>query len=112
MATFTLPTTLVNAVQEQRGILFLGAGASVGAVHPKDERVPLGDLLRDKISDHFLAGQLKNRPLTAVAAMAATEVGLVYFQKYIRDLFVEFTPADFHLLSRAERRRVCVYQYF
>jgi hypothetical protein len=50
-----LPPALITAVQEQRAILFLGAGASRDAIHPKGEPVPLGDKLRDKISDKFLA---------------------------------------------------------
>jgi hypothetical protein len=76
MAVLTLPPNLVAAVQEQRAILFLGSGASIGACHPRNDSIPLGDKLRDKICDQFFAGALKDRPLTAVAAMAAREVGL------------------------------------
>jgi hypothetical protein len=108
MPSLTLPASLITAVQEQRAILFLGAGAAIGADHPKGQPVPLGDQLRDRISDQFFAGQLKNRPLTAVAAMAASEVGLIHFQKFIRDIFVEFGPADFHLLLPSFRWRAIV----
>lgn len=59
MAAFELPPSLVTAVQEQRAILFLGAGAAIGAQHPKNLPIPLGDELRDKISEKFLGGQLK-----------------------------------------------------
>jgi hypothetical protein len=108
MPLINLPVPLITAIQEQRAILFLGAGASINAVHPKGAAVPPGDKLRDEISDKFLGGALKNRPLTAVAAMAASEVGLIQFQKYIRDLFLDFAPAPFHLLVPTFRWRAIV----
>ena len=89
---------LVDAIKEQRAVLFLGAGASNHAKHPKGDQIPEGGRLRDLICDKFLAGKLKERPLNAVAAMAASEAGLSNFQKYIHDLFMPFEPADFHLL--------------
>lgn len=93
-----LPQILVNAIREQRAILFLGAGASFGAQHPKKERIPLGDALRDLISDKFLNGELKSKSLASVAAMAANDHGLNRLQEYIRNLFLPFEPADFHQL--------------
>ena len=38
---------LIDAIREQRAVLFLGAGASVGATHPRGESIPQGDRLRD-----------------------------------------------------------------
>jgi hypothetical protein len=90
--------TLIDAIKEQRAVLFLGAGASQYAKHPKGDQIPQGDRLRDLICDKFLGGSLKLRPLNAVAAMAANEAGLAAFQKYIHDLFMPFEPVDFHLL--------------
>jgi hypothetical protein len=72
--------------------------AQVGATHPRGESIPQGERLRDLICDKFLGGELKHKPLTAVAAIAANEAGLLAFQKYIHDLFVAFEPADFHPL--------------
>jgi hypothetical protein len=93
-----IPPVLVDAVKEQRTVLFLGAGASRNARHPNGDQIPQGDRLRDLICDRFLGGKLKERLLSAVAAMAANEAGLAAFQGYIRDLFVLFEPADFHFL--------------
>jgi hypothetical protein len=90
--------TLVDAIREQRAVLFLGAGASWHAKHPKGDQIPQGDRLRDLICDKFLGGKLKERPLSAVAAIAANEAGFAAFQQYIHDLFMPFEPADFHLL--------------
>lgn len=90
--------SLINAIKEQRAVLFLGAGASRNAKHPKGEQIPQGDDLLDLVCDRFLGGKLKDRTLSAVAAMAANEAGLAAFQTYIRDLLMPFGPADFHLL--------------
>ncbi len=100
-----IPPVLLDAVKEQRAVLFLGAGASRNAKHPGEDQIPRGDLLRDLICDKFLGGKLKQRPLNAVADMAASEAGLAAFQLYIRDLFVPYMPADFHLLIPSFRWR-------
>ena len=93
-----IPPSLINAIKEQRAVLFLGAGASLNAKHPDGDQIPQGDDLRDLICKKFLGGKLMNRPLNAVAAMAASEVGLAEFQMYIHELLFPFEPADFHLL--------------
>ena len=93
-----LPRALVETIREQRAVLFLGAGASRDADHPNHESIPQGDDLRDLICDKFLTEQLKQRPLHAVAALAASEAGLVVFQSFIRELLLPFRPAPFHLL--------------
>jgi hypothetical protein len=97
-AVIDIAPALVDAIKEQRVVLFLGSGASRGAKHPTGDQIPQGDPLRDLICDRFLGSQLKERPLNAVAAFAANEVGLTAFQSYIRDLLLPFEPADFHLL--------------
>ena len=83
--------TLVDAIKEQRAVLFLGAGASRHAKHPQGDQIPQGDRLRDLICDKFLGGKLKERPLNAVAAWAANEAGLAAFQKYIHALWLPKT---------------------
>ena len=65
-----LPAALVDAVQSQSAVLFLGAGASFGARHPRGASMPRGDSLRDALSDQFLKGELKDKPLATVAEYA------------------------------------------
>ncbi len=89
---------LIDAIKEQRAVLFLGAGASRNAKHSKGDQIPQGEHLRDLICNKFLGGKLKEKPLNAVAAIAANEAGLASFQDYIHELFMPFQPADFHLL--------------
>jgi hypothetical protein len=93
-----IPPALIEAVREQRAVIFLGAGASIGANHPNGHGIPQGNGLRDLICDRFLGGKLKDKPLNFISSMAANEVGLAAFQGYIRDLFLPFGPANFHKL--------------
>jgi hypothetical protein len=111
MGVITLPPALVNAVKEQRAILFLGAGASIDA-EPRAIRVPRGDDLRDKLSDKFLGGGLKSKSLAAVAAMAATEAGLIHVQKFVKEIFDPFRPAEFHkIIPRFRWRSIATTNY-
>lgn len=93
-----LPPHLVTAVQGQSAVLFLGAAASYGAGHPKGEKILGADQLRNLIADQFLGGNLKDKPLSAVAEYAISEASLPTVQQFIRELLLEFTPAKFHLL--------------
>ena len=93
-----IPPALIDAIKEQRAVLFLGAGASQKAKHPDGDPIPQGEDLRDLICHKFLGNMLKQKPLNVVADMAVNEVGLGTFQTYIRELFLPFEPADFHFL--------------
>ena len=62
-----LPNALVDAVKnKKRAVLFLGAGASRDALHPKNLPMPDAVGLRDFLSDSFFGGDLKTRNLAAV----------------------------------------------
>ena len=93
------PAALINAVTAGEAVLFLGAGASVGAIAADGTgKIPGASELRDRLSDKFLGGRLKDRPLAVVAQISESEVGLLQVQLFIRDQFVNFGPAPFHLL--------------
>lgn len=106
MAHGGLPASLVAAVKSQNSVLFLGAGASYGANHPKGAVMPSGNQLRDLICDRFLGGSMKNRILSAVAEFAANDIGLIQLQSYVYDLLRDFQPADFHRLISTFRWRL------
>ena len=71
-----LPANLLDAVRNGSAILFLGAGASFGATHPRNEQMPDGNRLRDLLSDRFLSGLLKDRSLAEVSEYAVNETDL------------------------------------
>jgi tetratricopeptide (TPR) repeat protein len=93
-----LPAALIDAVRDQQAVLFFGAGANFGATHPDGEKIPVGDGLRNLICDKYFGGSMKSKSLMSVSAFAANEVGLIAFQKYIRDLLEPFGPASYHEL--------------
>lgn len=104
----SIPESLIDAIREQRTVLFLGAGASQDAEHPEGKRIPQSGKLRDLICEKFLNKKLKKEPLNFVASLATNEVGLSEFQKYIRDLLLPFEPSSFHLLIPKFRWRAIV----
>jgi SIR2-like domain len=93
-----IPATLLNSVYRGTAVLFLGAGASRGATHPNHNKIPDGLQLRDLISDEFLGGKLKDRPLAAVADFAINETSLISLQQYLQQLFNPFGPEKFYEL--------------
>ena len=103
-----LPNALVDAVREERAVLFLGAGASRDALHPKNLPMPDAVGLRDFLSDSFFGGDLKTRNLAAVTDYAINERGLLTVQEVVAGLFREFEPADFHKLIPSFRWRALV----
>lgn len=79
-------------------ILFLGSGASIGSASENGEQ-PLSALqLRDQISDAFLAGKLRDKPLAQVAEIAKSSSNLMAVQEFIANKFSGLLPAEFHKL--------------
>lgn len=92
-----LPKTLIESVKSKNLILFLGAGASYGAKHPKDKSIPKGQELADLIASKFLGHHYLNKPLSQVSELAINESSLFDVQSYIHELLHEFEPSDYHL---------------
>ena len=78
--------------------MFLGAGASVGAKSAKGNNPPTSAELSKLLSKKFLGGVDADQPLSIVAEYAINETDLLTVQTYLRDLFAEFEPSEFHKL--------------
>ena len=94
----TLPQSLIDSVREGHALLFLGSGASAGAIHPGGLNLLNGQQLAEKIAIKFLGIEFKDRPLSQVAELAISESDLITVQEYIASLFRDLKPADFHKL--------------
>lgn len=103
--TELLSHSLVEDVRRGRVVLFLGAGASIGA-RSADGREPFSaEGLRDKLSEHFLGGKEAASSLAWVAELAISETDLGTVQDYIADLLRDLRPAAHHELVRTFRWR-------
>jgi SIR2-like domain len=91
-----IPHILVERVREGKVVLFLGSGASKGALHPRGMVPPDGQQLADMIAKKFLGDEYVGKPLDHVTALAMSETDLVTVQDFVAGIFAEFRPADFH----------------
>lgn len=93
-----IPPALRGAISEGRVVLFLGAGASIGAESTDGSSPPTGPQLAKMLSDKFLGGEDSELPLSVVSEYSISETDLVTVQEFVRDIFAKFIPADFHRL--------------
>ena len=93
-----LPQALIESVRRGEVILFLGSGASKGAVHPKASVAPTGPQLGTLLCDRFLSTDYYGRPLAEISELAISESDLYTVQDFIASFFVDFYPASFHEL--------------
>ena len=89
---------LLSQIRDGNAMLFLGAGAAYGAIGANGEEPLSANDLRDKLSDEFLGGNLKDRSLSEVAEYAKNESSLHDVQKFIYNLFEPLLPASHHFL--------------
>ena len=85
-------------VRDGEAILFLGAGATHGAMGPNGEKPLDANALRDHLAEKFLGGSLKERSLAEVAEYAKNEASLNEVQLAVCSVFKPLRPADFHEL--------------
>jgi len=98
MSTINISPWLKEKIQSGEVILFLGAGATIGAKKSDGSKALTGNELRDAISDKFLGGRKKDWPLNRVADYAKNQAGLSEVQHLIKELFDDLIPSDFHKL--------------
>jgi tetratricopeptide (TPR) repeat protein/cold shock CspA family protein len=93
-----LPKALVESVCNGQVILFLGAGASLGASQSRNETPPIGQRLADILAERFLGADYIGRPLAQISELVINETDIITVQGFIASIFDEFYPADFHKL--------------
>lgn len=93
-----IPHFLEQQIHGGNVVLFLGSGASIGALHKTENKPPIGNELANLIATKFLGSEYLDRPLSYVADLAISESNLVTVQEYIASIFTDFHPSDFHKL--------------
>jgi len=101
-----IPAQLVDAMREQRVILLLGSGASLGSFDEKKRKMPSAKQLASDIADKFLSEKFKSRDLMRVSELALSQAGENQFNQWLRDYFEPFEPTNEHLLLPKFRWRL------
>lgn len=91
-----LPEVLVNAVRNQRAILFLGAGASREGRDKDGKSAPMADELKTMLCQKFLSRDLPGYSLMAAAEMLYGMVGQTTVLEYLANILREFYPTEAH----------------
>jgi tetratricopeptide (TPR) repeat protein len=89
---------LVEAVREQRVALFLGAGASRGALDDSGNDIPDAAALGAAIADAFLDGQYRSSDFRTIYDFACSHKGGRQVQEFVRNSLLGFQPAAHHIL--------------
>lgn len=93
-----IPKPVIDIVREGRAFLFLGAGASVGAISKNRNNPPIGKELGQLLVNKFLTPEYNNYTLPQIAELSISEYDISTVQEYIASIFEEFTPSEFHKL--------------
>jgi tetratricopeptide (TPR) repeat protein len=93
-----IDSTLKTFIKDGNVILFMGSGASLGAKKSDGFPMPTAYKLRDLIADKYLGGKndWQDISLMETSEVAISQTDKVTVQKYIRDIFFDFKPCDFH----------------
>lgn len=93
-----IPNSLIEQVREGQALLFLGAGAALGAIHPDGKSVPLAKDLARLLANKFLTEDYETYTLDRITELAISEHNLFDVQEFIADLFYKFGPSEAHSL--------------
>lgn len=91
-----IPEPLVSEVRSGRAVLFLGAGASFGALTESCRSPPSGVGLTEALSERFLGGEYGEETLAWVSELSSSATNINQVQDFVAELFSGLEPADFH----------------
>lgn len=103
-----IPNGLVDAMREQRAILFLGSGASMDSVTPDGRAMPNSRQLSEAIAQKFLSSKFQKKDLMRVSELALSQAGANVFNQWLRDFFEPFLPTSAHAKLPSFRWRAIV----
>lgn len=96
--TIELDAGLVDRVATGKAVLFLGAGASIGAKRTDGSGIPDAGELGRRIATKFLGPGYDNADFKTICDFAASARSGREVQEFIHDQLEKFAPAPFHLL--------------
>ncbi|GAA5513092.1 hypothetical protein Dcar01_01818 [Deinococcus carri] len=98
MPVVTLPNPLLHDLSRGRVVLFLGAGASLGAAGPGGQTAPTGVQLAERVAAHFFPNDgVGGQSLDYISRLVLHHYSAGQLQGYIRELLVNLQPTSAHL---------------
>jgi tetratricopeptide (TPR) repeat protein len=94
----TLPADLVREVREGRAVLFLGAGASIGARSSGGDLIPAGDGLATILREAYLDDSYKGLDFRSIYDLCCSVRSVPVVQRKVFEVLNPFQPAEFHRL--------------
>ncbi len=94
----TLDSGLIDAVRSGRAVLFLGAGASLGARNAAGRLIPGAPELTKRITSEFLGPGYDELDFKTAYDLAASHRSVRELQAFLHRELHDYQPADFHLL--------------
>ena len=98
MESQDLDPVLRDAVSGRRAVLFLGAGASLGATRTNGQKIPDAQALGTMLSKEFLNSSYNSADFKTIYDFACSTRSVRDVQKFLRETLIDYTPAPFHLL--------------
>ena len=93
-----LDPVLVDAVSSRRAVLFLGAGASLGATKANGETIPDAQTLGSMLSKEFLGSDYNRADFKTIYDFSCSTRSVRDVQRFIHEILKDFIPAPFHLI--------------
>ena len=97
LPNLSLDSGLLDAVRSGRAVLFLGAGASLGAKNPAGELIPGATELTKRITSEFLGPGYEEIDFKTGYDLAASHRSVRELQAFLHRILHDYEPADFHL---------------
>ena len=98
MTALELDDVLVDAVSAKRAVLFLGAGASIGATRSNGQKIPDAGKLGANLSTEFLHSEYNHADFKTIYDFACSARSVRDVQDFIQKQLSDYTPAPFHFL--------------
>jgi hypothetical protein len=93
-----LDPVLVDAVSSKRAVLFLGAGASIGATRLDGQKIPDAAKLGAMLSKEFLQSAYDAADFKTIYELSCSTRSVRDVQDYVHKVLLSYNPAPFHLL--------------
>lgn len=94
--TTNIDADLISAVRQGRAVLFLGAGASKGAIHQYGMQIPDGAMLGKLLADQYLTASHSDLDLKTIYDLACSARSVREVQKFVHGILVDFQPTAWH----------------